>query len=150
MKRENGITLIALVITIIVLIILAAVTISGIVKRNNVIDNARAAREETARQREEEEKLADGQLYLDDVEYSSIDDLIANSGDTYSRPHPSQQNTTDIGIGTDGQLVNLDLWNYEHQRRWLDIIRERKRNSWISKFTINSGWTNSRNNSTIY
>ena len=27
-------------------------------------------------------------------------------------PHPDQNNSTDIGIGTDGQLVNLDKWTY--------------------------------------
>ena len=27
-------------------------------------------------------------------------------------PHKDQTETSDIGIGTDGQLVNLDLWNY--------------------------------------
>lgn len=27
-------------------------------------------------------------------------------------PHPDQNNSTDIGIGTDGELVNLDKWTY--------------------------------------
>lgn len=29
-----------------------------------------------------------------------------------SAPHPDQKNSTDIGIGTDGELVNLDNWIY--------------------------------------
>ena len=31
---------------------------------------------------------------------------------TATAPHPDQTGTSDIGIGTDGQLVNLDLWTY--------------------------------------
>lgn len=30
-----------------------------------------------------------------------------------TQKHPEQTESNDIGIGTDGKLVNLDLWNYE-------------------------------------
>ena len=34
---------------------------------------------------------------------------------TATAPHPDQTGTSTIGIGTDGQLVNLDLWTYSTQ-----------------------------------
>ena len=47
MKKENGITLIALVVTIIVLLIMAGVTISFLVGENGILGNAEKAAEET-------------------------------------------------------------------------------------------------------
>ena len=47
MKKETGITLLALVITIIVLLILAGITISAITGDNGIIGNAGQAKEET-------------------------------------------------------------------------------------------------------
>lgn len=47
MKKENGITLIALVITIIVLLILSGVTITMIVGQNGILSQANTAKEET-------------------------------------------------------------------------------------------------------
>ena len=47
MKKEIGITLIALVITIIVLLILAAVTISALTGDNGILKNAASAKQET-------------------------------------------------------------------------------------------------------
>ncbi len=46
-QRSNGITLIALVITVIVLLILAGITISAITGENGIIGNAGRAKEET-------------------------------------------------------------------------------------------------------
>lgn len=45
-KKNDGITLIALIVTIIVLLILAAITIPVIVGRNGIIDRANVAKEE--------------------------------------------------------------------------------------------------------
>ena len=47
MKKEQGITLLALVITIIILLILAGITISAITGENGIIGNAGQAKEET-------------------------------------------------------------------------------------------------------
>ena len=52
-------------------------------------------------------------------EYMSIDWEAAKAKATSK--HPAQQNTEDIGIGTDGELVNLDLWTYEKRH----VIRRR-------------------------
>lgn len=56
-KKEKGITLVALVITIIVLLILAGVTISLVVRDNGVINKARDAKTNmgNAQNRENEE-----------------------------------------------------------------------------------------------
>lgn len=42
-KKEKGITLVALVVTIIVLLILAGITISLALSQNGIIDNAKKA-----------------------------------------------------------------------------------------------------------
>lgn len=46
-KKENGITIIALIVTIVVLLILAGVSISLIINRNGIISNAEVAKQET-------------------------------------------------------------------------------------------------------
>ena len=47
MKRENGITLIVLVVTIVVLMILAGISISVLSGENGIITQSRKAKEET-------------------------------------------------------------------------------------------------------
>ena len=46
-KKESGITIIALIVTIVVLLILAGVSISLIINRNGIISNAEVAKQET-------------------------------------------------------------------------------------------------------
>ena len=47
LKGQNGVTLVALVVTIIVLIILAGVSIAMVIGDNGIIPNAQKARENT-------------------------------------------------------------------------------------------------------
>ena len=47
LKRQNGVTLVALVVTIIVLIILAGVSIAMVIGDNGIIPNAQAAAQNT-------------------------------------------------------------------------------------------------------
>ena len=57
-KRERGITLIALVVTIIVLLILAGVSISMLTGQNGILNRAVEAKEKTeTAQQDEEEKM---------------------------------------------------------------------------------------------
>lgn len=69
MKKQNlnqGITLIALVITIIVLLILAGVSISAITGENGSVKKAQEAKEKTAEAKEDEEKMLQDALdYID-------------------------------------------------------------------------------------
>ena len=54
-RRNHGITLIALVITIIVLLILAGVTIASITGENGILSKATQASQKTTQEKEREE-----------------------------------------------------------------------------------------------
>ena len=87
-KKNNGITLIALVITIIVLLILAGVTIATLTGENGILTKAQEASEETKKANAEEQvKIAvqasygtDGKINLDDLnnELKKIEGLTYN------------------------------------------------------------------------
>lgn len=67
-KKEKGITLVALVITIIVLLILAGVTISLVVRDNGVINKARDAKTNMGNaQKQENEELQNLSNYMDEL-----------------------------------------------------------------------------------
>ena len=75
MREKNGITLIALVITIIVMLILVAVTISLAVN-GGLFSYAGRAAHDTELAKQEEQKLAEGQIKIDGKKYFSIDDYV--------------------------------------------------------------------------
>ena len=58
-KKEKGITLIALVVTIVVLLILAAVSISMLTGENGIISKALEAKEKIEEATKEEEEIVD-------------------------------------------------------------------------------------------
>lgn len=65
MKKEKGITLIALVITVIILLILAGVTIATLTEENGILSKANLSKEQTeAAQKEEEERLKEYEKLL--------------------------------------------------------------------------------------
>ena len=67
-KRENGITLIALVVTIVVLLILAGITISLVFSENGIIAKAREAAEKTNQSAiNEQEQMNEVVGYLDNM-----------------------------------------------------------------------------------
>ena len=67
MKKQRGITLIALVITIIVLLILAGVSISMVVGENGIVSKATDAKEKTQSANDDEEKkMQDATDYIDE------------------------------------------------------------------------------------
>ena len=105
-RESNGITLIALVITVIVLLILAGVTIATLTGDNGILRNAAKAKEETEKAQEEEQiKLEEMEDTIN--EYAGIDwnTVLSNA-----EKHPAQKTSTAIGVGTDGRAVNMDLW----------------------------------------
>ena len=68
MKKQNGITLIALVITIIVLLILAGVSISAVMGENGIATKAKESAKKTEEaKKEEEEDLDEVEDYLNDA-----------------------------------------------------------------------------------
>ena len=81
MKREKGITLVALVVTIVVLLILAGVSISLVLGQNGLISNAKEAKEKTQLAEKDELKhLDEVNEYIDSQgkEYIRDDDLLEN------------------------------------------------------------------------
>ena len=115
MKEKNkGITLIALIITIIVMLILVGVSVSILINSNLIgaAEKTATAYDEARRKEANSEGITINGKTIN--EYMSIDWEAAKAKATSK--HPAQQNTEDIGIGTDGELVNLDLWKYSYNK----------------------------------
>ena len=74
MKREKGITLIALIITIIVMLILVAVSVQIIIN-SGLIGKAKEAASQTQQKYREEANLGE-EINVNGVVYNSIDDII--------------------------------------------------------------------------
>ena len=158
-EKNQGITLIALVVTIIVLIILAGVSIAMLVGENGIITQAQRAAQETEIKGDEEKiRLAMAAVQIanngntdlkDDIEIAllengvksivvdkedgtrniifldskkiyklnndgSIEDTNSDFDSIYVAPDSQDdpRNEGVIGIGTDGQPVDMDLWEY--------------------------------------
>ena len=122
MKKNNGITLIALIITIIVMVILVVVSVQILVN-SGLIGKAKQAGEDTTSAYEHEQKLGEN-ITINGVTYNSIEEYIGTSSEddginweqvlAHAEKHPDQAPyNEDIGVGPDGNPVNLDLWNYE-------------------------------------
>ncbi len=76
LKKEKGITLVALVITIIVLLILAGVSIATLTGDNGILTKASKAKEETeAASRKEQDDIEEILSTLDDYEGGSLEGL---------------------------------------------------------------------------
>ena len=120
LKGRNGITLIALVITIIVLLILAGVTIASITGENGILSKATNARDNNAKASAEErvktEVLgsygSDGKLSLDDLNNNlkNVDGLkynekkIADDNKIESLPATVNVDGYDVVINADGSV----------------------------------------------
>jgi len=74
-KRNNGITLIALIITIIVMLILVAVSVT-VALNGGLFTTAKDAKTNTQTARDEELKLDDGQIEVDGKKYASYQDYL--------------------------------------------------------------------------
>ena len=96
-KKQTGITLIALVITIIVLLILAGVSIAMLTGNNGILTQAKLAKENTALAKEDEEnKLAKNNEYINEQTGKVIpgkmatktekDNYVDSDGDTATVP----------------------------------------------------------------
>ena len=123
MKKEtNGITLIALVVTIVVLLILAGISINMVLGQNGIVTKAQEARDKTEQAKQNDLASMDQAVkeiddILNDGESPSVDwDEILKKADedpNQFRDKEQQSTNKDIGIGTDGKAVNLDRWNYD-------------------------------------
>ena len=73
-KKQTGITLIALVITVIVLLILAGVTIAALSGDNGILTRAKEAKEKTEQAQKDEEKiLSEMENMLENVDLDNVD-----------------------------------------------------------------------------
>ena len=162
-KKERGITLIALVITIVVLLILAGVSINMLTGENGILKQSKEAKKQTELKEDEEKiKLAvsgakilnsdsmnleiatfqdeldnqfgknkviarentDGNFTIHSIdknkEYITSETMILSSGIDWDKSKreakipEEQKNKNVIGIGTNGQTVNMDLWKYTY------------------------------------
>lgn len=70
-KKERGITLVALVVTIVVLLILAGVSISLVLSKNGIVNKAKEAKNATAN------ALTNDYVFLNDAE-TFMNDLMTD------------------------------------------------------------------------
>lgn len=119
-KKEKGITLVALVVTIVVLLILAGISLNLVLGQNGIVSKAKEAREKT------DEATTNTELFFNST-VDEIDKIIGDNNTSsekitdeefkknptnYKHKDQSDENK-DTGIGTDGRPVNMDLWYYE-------------------------------------
>ena len=103
LKKENGITLIALVITIIVLLILAGVSIAMLTGENGILTQSTNAKEETTKAEEEEKiKLAVMGSSIDNTGYVDILDEKSFKNDLKNQ---FKDQELDIVVNGDGSFI---------------------------------------------
>ena len=126
MKRNannNGITLIALVVTIIVLLILAGVSISMLTGQNGILNRAVEAKEKTEKaQKDEEEKMQEYESVIDQYTGTIPEGLKVGSTVTYSPSgtynwqakycsSEKTEGTDDVTLNSaNGQSYNITEW----------------------------------------
>ena len=116
---NNGITLVALIITIIVLLILAGVSLSFVIN-GGILDKSQLAVNEYKNAANAEgntlndiDKQLDKQLSIyenDGIDMDKLKEDLETNPEKYK--HPDQSSTNgDRAVGTDGNPVNMDLWD---------------------------------------
>ncbi len=115
MKKNSGITLIALIITIIIMIVLVSISIAILIN-SDLMGKAQEAGEKTQEAYDEESRIGKG-LNVKGKTYNNIDEYLAslkskNFEAIMAEAKANRQGTEAIGIGTDGSIVDMDLWNY--------------------------------------
>ena len=118
-KRKNrGITLIALVITIVILIILSTITINFAFGENGLVRSAESARDFYANDTKyTEESISNVESYIDGIiNGEEIDWEQAMADAKAPNSQNEERNEGVIGLGTDGKSVDMDLWEYAYDR----------------------------------
>ena len=137
LKKEKGITLIALVITIIVLLILAGVSIATLTGDNGILTKASEAKEKTeAASRKEQDDIEGILSTLDDYEGGSLDGLTTEqkvryvnsprllSGMTkimFTEPTETEKGRT-LRSG-DAEFTEDNWYNYD-EKKWANVETE--------------------------
>ena len=147
-KKDNGITLIALVITIIVLLILAAISISMLTGQNGILSQAQKAKEATENAKNKEASdLKVLEQYINQYtngewdEEKKVNSPKLVSGMTpimFTTPSNTEKGQT-IALGESGFEEN-NWYNYE-EKRWANVkLEDGSMFVWIPRFAykINS------------
>ena len=141
MRREKGITLVALVVTIIILIILAGVSIKLVLGENGIITMAKRAKEDM------EKAAQDEQLALDNL-YMEMDNTAAyDEGEKVNKPMLLTEMTpikftepTTAAMGTTVTTTESDANWYEYgttyaTKRWANAqTKDGSMWVWIPRF----------------
>lgn len=105
-KKERGITLIALIITIIILLILAGVVLILTIGENGIINHAKTAKE-TYEEAQAREKL---EIVLLDLQTDKLIKLEYNEGEYIN------ERLTNKGFSVNENIVLVDGWQFEIDR----------------------------------
>ena len=126
-KKTQGITLIALVVTIVVLLILASVTISAIFSDNGIIKKAQEAANKT-KEAVEQEQAELNQLYND---LASI--MNNTTGGSTEEPEPEPELPSDGSFSEDKGVNTPNLGEGMTPIKW-------NGSSWVETTGSDSGW----------
>ena len=152
-KRNKGITLIALVVTIIVLLILAGISIMMLTGQNGILNRASEAKNQTSESQSKEElELAISQLAIEyhlnggadtfsDYIFSHEDDLKTALGSNDVSMDSTAKTITYKGVlysvATDGTVARLDGIGLSESTKTLTVVGEEK-----GTFTLTATLTN--------
>ena len=152
-KKNNGITLIALVITIIVLLILAGVSIATLTGQNGILTQAQNAKKETQEAQLEEEKrltAMEAATNLENQTYKDKNGDIATIPAGFAVSQVEGENTIDDGlviIDKNGnefvwipvneidEFISADGYSSGHKQEYLSSIGEADSTGTNSKYT---------------
>ena len=110
-KKEKGITLIALVISIIVLLILAGVTIAALSGDNGILTRAKDAKEKTEQaQKEEEKTLSDIENILGVYKFKNLNIEDTNPAEVVPENSTVLEDDANKGIVIKDQNSNEWVW----------------------------------------
>ena len=117
-KTSNGITLIALVITIIVLLILAGVTIATLTGDNGILGKAKTAKTTNDEEKAKEQiKIAVMGCYGDDGKLN-YEDLKKNLEQIGIKDLPNEASYP-LEVTLDGVIAEIDeKWGIEFHNKW--------------------------------
>ena len=130
-KRENGITLIALVVTIVVLLILAGITISLVFSENGIIAKAKEAAEKTNQAAiNEQEQMNEVAGYLDN--------MLNEIGGNGEEPNPPKPTLPSDGSYSEEKGVNTpNLGEGMTPIKW-----DETKNDWVETNGSDPEWYN--------
>ena len=110
-KKEKGITLIALVISIIVLLILAGVTIAALSGDNGILTRAKEAKEKTEQaQKDEEQTLSNMENILESYRFENINTNDTNPAGEMPSEATILENDANKGVVIKDQNENEWVW----------------------------------------